>query len=380
MMMKKLCILILLLLSVLIADNDLRLKYGFINKKGNFVINPVFISASDFSEGLAFVSKYDQKMIIDKEGNVISTLPKGIINVKPYSEGLAIAVFYEDNKEKSVFIDGHGRTAIDNNYICATSFSEGVSVGFSKRGYELVGKNGIVLSKIEPTEIEGLCADSFYDCKITEGMLPVLKKREWKTNEEGNLYAIEHWGYIGKNGNWVIDAKYNKAVSFSEGLGLVNIGMISTRGLEEWTEGKWGFVDKKGKFNIKTRFVYALSFKEGVAAICEKNIWGFIDKQGKYVIKPKFEKVMSFSEGLAAVKLRGKWGFINKNEKVVINQIFESDSIEYMGYVFSDGLAPVKYKGKWGYIDKNGNWIITPIYDEAYAFIDGLAKVRVCRQ
>ena len=41
----------------------------------------------------------------------------------------------------------------------------------------------------------------------------------------------------------------------------------------------------------------------------------------------------------------------------------------------SEGLFAVRYKGKWGYTDSFGTFVIPPVFDEAYAFVDGQAKV-----
>lgn len=364
-------------LNIMLIGNNLKVNYGYINKNGDFVIKPIYIEASDFSEGLASVLD-DQLKIIDLTGKVICILPYMHSHIKPYSEGFAVVSYYKDNEVKSYFVDKQGKVAIDNNFYCATSFSDNIAFTSSNRGIEVIDKKGAILSKISANEVGELCADISHDCKITEGLLSAMKKREWKDNENGSFQAIESWGYIDRNGTWIINPKYHKSSSFSEGLGLVNIGRISIRDLDEWKVGKWGYVDKRGNLVIGTKFNYASDFKEGLAVVCETNTWGFINKKGKYIIKSQFEGAKVFSEGLAAVKIGGKWGFIDKRGKIKIKPIFESDSLEYhIGYKFSDGIASVKYEGKWGYIDHKGNWKIAPRYNQAYQFHDGLAKVLI---
>jgi hypothetical protein len=40
-------------------------------------------------------------------------------------------------------------------------------------------------------------------------------------------------------------------------------------------------------------------------------------------------------------------------------------------------LAAVEVNKKYGYIDKTGNFIIKPQFDNAYLFVQGIAKVNI---
>lgn len=52
-------------------------RFGFINKKGEYVIEPKYASATDFSEGLAWVAEPDSPLVaIDTKGNVKLRLPE----------------------------------------------------------------------------------------------------------------------------------------------------------------------------------------------------------------------------------------------------------------------------------------------------------------
>ena len=67
---------------------------------------------------------------------------------------------------------------------------------------------------------------------------------------------------------------------------------------------------------------------------------------------------------------KGKVGFINeKNMKIVIACIYEE------AYTFVEGLARVKLNGKYGFIDKTGRQIVLCNYLSANNFCDGLASV-----
>ncbi len=134
---------------------------------------------------------------------------------------------------------------------------------------------------------------------------------------------------------------------------------------------KWGYIDKQGKFIINTQFEEAHLFRDGLALVkSNENKFGFIGIDGKYVINPTYKSANSFSEELACViSENSKPQFINKEGKI----IFTVDADACGG--FSEGMAPFKIKGKWGYIDKDGTIKINPLYENANMFSEGLAAV-----
>ena len=146
--------------------------------------------------------------------------------------------------------------------------------------------------------------------------------------------------------------------------------------------GKWGFIDKQGKWVIQPQFDDARGFSDGLAAVrmgdYDTGKWGFIDEKGKWLIQPQFDDVRYFSDGVAAVRIgddkTGKWGFIDRQGKWVIQPQF--DGARY----FSDGVAAVRIgddkTGKWGFIDKD-RWVIQPQFDDTFGFSDGVAEVRI---
>ena len=83
--------------------------------------------------------------------------------------------------------------------------------------------------------------------------------------------------------------------------------------------GLWGYKDKKGKVRIEAKYDDANIFREGLASVrlgdYKTGKYGFIDKTGKIVIPLKYQYAGSFSEGLAAVSLNGKFGFVDKTGK-----------------------------------------------------------------
>lgn len=75
---------------------------------------------------------------------------------------------------------------------------------------------------------------------------------------------------------------------------------------------KWGYINKEGQFVIKPRFQKASDFSEGLAAVQVGDKWGYIDKQGRFVISPQFDFTWKFSDGLAWVVVHNKHSWIRR--------------------------------------------------------------------
>jgi len=98
----------------------------------------------------------------------------------------------------------------------------------------------------------------------------------------------DHLGFMNRSGEVVIEARYDHAMPFSEGLAAVcTESTAKTTGDNEWEiveGGKWGFINKKGMMVIKSQFSKVESFKDGKAVVYtmdNKKI--VIDKKGRIV-------------------------------------------------------------------------------------------------
>lgn len=127
----------------------------------------------------------------------------------------------------------------------------------------------------------------------------------------------------------------------------------------------YGYIDKNGEFIIEAKFLFINKFIDGLAAVVdpETNLWGYIDKTGQYIISPKFVFASDFSDGLAQVILqetldtdnyininnedlkRFPVSFINLDGEVVLNEV------TYCGVTpmntwpkFENGIIPIYNK------------------------------------
>jgi hypothetical protein len=324
-------------------------KWGYVDKKGSYVINSQFDDAFNFSEGLALFRSSDGKYgFIGEDGKyVINPVYKDACS---FSEGLACVVM-ENGKPQ--FIDKNNKIlfTVDKAEICL-GFSEGMA------RVKVNGKWGYIdkVGKIVITPI-------YDDAKEFKDGLAAVAKVDEKKKEK-------LWGFIDKSGSVKINFQFLedkeklwcKPGEFKEGLAFTS------------SDGKqWGCIDKQGKYQINPQFegqdYNPYGFNNGLSLVCQGGSYGYIDKKGKYIINPQFKSANNFAlNGLAAVEHSdGKWGFINEEGKYEINPQFEE-----VANGFYSEIAFVKSSDKYGIIDKKGLYIVNPQFDDVKLYDIGL--------
>lgn len=319
-------------------------KWGYIDKKGEYVINTQFDRAFNFSEGMALVKTTEGKYgFIGEDGKYkINAIYK---DAGKFSEGLA-AVVSEGGKPQYIDKEGKIIFTVDKADFCA-SFYEGMARIKIKGKWGFVDKTGKIIVNANYEKAN----------RFREGLAAVCKVDE-KTKEN-------KWGFIDKKGAVKIDfqfsdggSMFNEPEGFTEGLAFVT------------SDGKkWGCVNNEGKYEINPQFetdiFNSFGFKNGVSVVKQGESFGYIDKKGKYTINPQFNAANNFAKnGLAAVQSSDKkWGFIDKEGKYAVNPQFEEIANGFMGEV-----AFVKSSDKYGIIDKKGLYIVNPQYDDVQVY------------
>ena len=107
--------------------------YGYIDHKGDTVIQPIFRYAGQFSEGLASVTTSDgQKGYIDKTGLLVIKLTSGTGG--EFKEGMATLAVQSNGRTKMGYIDRTGKTIIEPKFDAAFDFIDGIAeVHFSDK-------------------------------------------------------------------------------------------------------------------------------------------------------------------------------------------------------------------------------------------------------
>lgn len=186
------------------------LKWGFCDKKGKTVINPIFEAVQGFSEGLAIVKDTNDKWgYIDKKGNM----------VVPYQFDYA-----------THFKDGFA------------TFSLGDKWGIiNKKGKIILNPQYDLLYMINKNNIVCEIGDQFGFCDRKGKILVNPQYDNIYINdymEKGSLIAIgqnDRWGYINTSGDIKIKPQFENAYMFQNGIAPVvfneKVGFINEKGI-----------------------------------------------------------------------------------------------------------------------------------------------------
>lgn len=154
-------------------------NYGYIDKTGQWVIEPQFESASDFRDGMAVVKKNDQYGVINEKGEVIIDFQFDYLG--SFVEGMAAFKVDTEQGQKYGFINTNGEKIIEAKYDRVSNFHDGLAwVDIAgKFGYVDQHGNEVIPISIEtPTNVSGYTfLDGWYVFK--DGYAIVQKDGKW---------------------------------------------------------------------------------------------------------------------------------------------------------------------------------------------------------
>lgn len=140
----------------------------------------------------------------------------------------------------------------------------------------------------------------------------------------GPVYMYKNYGVIDKDGNVIVEQKYDGILPHTEGRAAFAI------------DGKIGFFDENWKICIENKYhcnslpLSDVEFSEGLAAVAKKDaarymVWGYIDRDGNEVIDFIYDNAKSFKNGVAEVEL---YEYVyNYNEKIKYGKIDKAGNI-----------------------------------------------------
>jgi len=221
------------LAAVLVKDEN-NLKWGFINKKSEIVIEPKYFSVGDFSEGLASYSFEYHKTAgyLNKKGKSVLKFEDNALDNKNFSNGLVPIIKTGENA--CSYINKKGKIVINSKTIAPYKIYCGSF------------KNGVTVFYNDEKEDE-----------IITGFIDKKGKIKYsKTFKVPKIYS---------------KGEFSVFNDFSYGMAQMNL------------DYKTGYIDKNFKLKIPIMFEFGRDFEGDLAYIKFEDREGYINKQGRWV-------------------------------------------------------------------------------------------------
>lgn len=228
-------------------------KYGYINYDGQQIVNPDWYDATVFVNGLAWVMNFDERGFINKKGEFVIKVEKGIFGL-PFVEGLSVV----HNKEgKFGYMNLKGEMQIPFQFDDALPFSDSLAPVYKSGRFLFIDYNG---KTVIPTNRQ--FARAF--------------KNGYAFTGEANDKFKPLWQVINRQGVIMTQETFANVTDFSQGLAAV-----------QKMDGKWIFIDPYGQNILEKEYDFATPFHNGLAwaSIRADNKYGFINPNGEWIIQ-----------------------------------------------------------------------------------------------
>jgi outer membrane protein assembly factor BamD (BamD/ComL family) len=250
----------------------IRGKYGFINLKNEFVIQPRFDYAEVFKDGKSIVKINDSFGIISLADTFI--LKPEYTAIGEYNDSLIlIAQGY-----KYGFADDSGRIRIpiiydyNNESIRKSYFINKLALVRKKTKYGIIDNMNEIVIPFKYTEL-----------KYDGGEIIPAK--------------LKNWGFISLENKNISRFIYDETYNFSEGLAKIKLDDL------------YGFIDSSGNMTIENKYQQASDFKNGISLIKRNNKYGILDINGFEITFPVFDKVIVQDDDLLLFYINGKFAY-----------------------------------------------------------------------
>lgn len=254
-------------------------KWGVVSNTGSTILPMRYGKIGPMAAGIAPVCDAEGNWYLtDEEGlnvaNISLHLGQGVSDVSLYNDELFAACVngtygYYDMEMNQVL----------NGYENAGAFNAGVAAVQKDGSWMLIDKKG---NSINGEQYEDVVLDDRGICCLKNRIL---------AKKDGKYLLLDNEGKrVGKS-------------AFEDAHLPAGSELLAVK-----TNGLWGFVDIDGKTVIDAQYENAQSFSNGMAAVCVNGLWGFIDEGNVMCIEPAFLRCGNMTNsGTAFVETNRGW-------------------------------------------------------------------------
>jgi len=375
----------------------------FWGKEGNLIKKYKGISSWDIING--FYCSRSKPIVLNKQGEVVVPNFPIISCRKSPRNGYIMAkttVLNDEGKKFLRYYDYQGNLVFSEEVEMGGDFFEGLAAVKKKGKWGFIDTNGTWT--IQPTFDRGYASSLKHRCEYNTENYGIGYFQEGKAHIEN----FRQWGYINKQGNWIIEPQFDKCLPFHEGVAAVlknnKLGYIDTVG--NWIIEPFLDYNKETASDFEwTTISHNHNCSEGIIACKINDKWGYKTIGGQNLTSFDYTFVSKFHEGIGIVFKNALKGIIDKNGKSILNCEWEGITIGYkekwiiafdgMNYhlydfqgekiietaigkvkYFINGCISVKKNGQWGMINQKGKTIIDYQYDDMLYFMEDLIAVK----
>lgn len=297
-----------------------RKLYGYLDHDGKVAIEPVYASASGFSDGLAWVSKPDSTLVaIDKNGTVKLRLPQAVSAIV-FINGYAV---WLDVCNNVFVIDKNGNNIeLPKNIESISQYIDKYFFAKTDEGNKLFTIKDNIVSEVETL--------AQYE----------LSESRYTGNDVFIVHSGDNYGLINIKGEYVVNPQYPKMSSFKNLYAFKN------------GKDKIGLLNKKGEEVIPAKFKdlkWTPTDSKYIIASTNGSRYNVYDMKGEVVGNGKYDDINSISPTLFAVKKDGKYGILDATTGELcctpqFSQISNIGNIIFAGA--GDSYAVINKEGK----------------------------------
>jgi hypothetical protein len=271
--------------------------YGFVDEEGREIVKPHYRIVDDYKFGFAQIDVDDKSGVIDRDGKMVIEPKYGFI------EAIGPDRFAVSERRQLGGMKG------------GEDFS-GTRVGRTSPGG--VNVVGLFLGQGLATDVVDMSGHRIE--APSSSWIPTFDKDDSSVRW---LQRAKLWGLVRADGSWLIEPKFQQAEPLSDGLARVTLN------------GKVGFIDRTGNLVVEPTFDKALSFTPGVGrtSVERDGVVGVIDKAGAWVFQTSYQQVylaVAFSMDRNARTVFGwnfkkddRWGLLDLDGHVVLDAGFD---------------------------------------------------------
>ncbi len=256
-------------------------KQGIADRNGNIKIDTKYTNMSFGGIYVNVTDENNESKILDLNGNEVTD---GYVAKMPTQDGMHYIVYDEEGIYK--IIDNNGNIVIDKQYTNIEEIGNNYYIVANNRNNGIIDLSGKSLVELKYNSIVKIDNTELLQANISETSTVSLINKNMEvvvTMDDANM-DIED-GYIrlySENENKYFDYA-GKELKAEEVFPNNNIYASEK-------DGKWGFVDKNGNTVIENKYDMVTELNEyGFAGIKEDGKWGIVNSEGKIIQEPTYE-------------------------------------------------------------------------------------------